>query len=1304
MMLQRRSTSVATIALLFALSAVPRLQLAFSTDPVLAQTATPSFPLPSSVPSGTGVRIDGSTSMVVVNQALKQRFEQQYSGTTVTLDYQGSKPAIQAVLDGTADLAAIGRPLTDEEKAQGLIAIPVRREKIAMIVGADNPFKGSLTGDQFAQIFRGEITNWSQVGGSPGPIRLIDRPEDSDTRQALRNYPVFQSAPFQTGATATRINDDTTDTLVQALGTDGISYTIASQAINRPGVRVVAMHQTLPDDPRYPFSQPLSYIYKGPTPTPAVAAFLGFATAAPGQAAIADAKVAEAAAIAAGVAASPTAPGATALSDVAASPSATASPGAVAPTATVSPSTPEAATPAVAEADRRGGAAWLWLLPLLAALGGLLWWLKGRGSGATAEAEPPAPSTLPPAAAPPVEPTLAERAGSVIAADRHEIEPPPPPPPPAAAPPAMPAGSAATFVGGAALAGAGAAALAGLGDRARKSRIVLTPRNADEAYAYWEAPEEEKAALRQQGGRQLTLRINDVTDLPPPSYQSVHGQQQFVCDEQDRDRVVPIPLSDRDYIAEIGYLTSDNRWLPLAQSNPVRVAPAKFEQATIPDTVESGAVESVTEPDVPDVTAVKEPETTQFPSISAAGLAGAAALAGAGAGAIALAELSSRSHRSRIVLTPRNADEAYAYWETPEDEKALLRQQGGRHLTLRLADVTDLPQPYQSAHSYQQFACSDSDQDRVVPIPLSDRDYVAEIGYVTDANDWLLLAQSAPVHVAPPRFEEPVTLPDQPVTESVSVTEPVTEPDLDTSSQLPDGAIAGAAALAAGAAMMPEPGVASEDDRAQAEVEAARFDVGQPEPSADLATVDSGLPDLPSGYGESQIILLPRDPHWAYAYWDVPNEQKQALRQQGGTRLALRFYDVTNLDLSSQNPHSLQQYDCDELARDWYIPVPVSDRDYIAEIGYVTNDGRWLMLARSAAIRIPSLYPSDWFEEQFTTILWDEDLRGQTFLQLDPSNKRSPIHDTIYRIAQATEAQRVEGSAFGSMQQVPPESVSSFVTASGAGMAAVPTESGVGMSGVGMSGVGISEVTMSGIGMSGVGMSSIGMSGIGMAAVPTESGIGMMSGIGMGALPTMSGIGMSGGMSGIGMSGAGMGALPTMSGIGMSGVGMSGVGMSGIGVGALPTMSGIGMSGIGMSGIGMSGIGMGALPTMSGIGMSGVGMMMSGIGMSGVGFSASMPPIRPRQFWLIADAELIVYGATEPDATVTIGGHPIQLNPDGTFRFKMSFQDGVIDYPIVAIAADGEQSRSIHMTFTRETPSRNTNTKDEAVDEWFSDS
>ncbi len=107
---------------------------------------------------------------------------------------------------------------------------------------------------------------------------------------------------------------------------------------------------------------------------------------------------------------------------------------------------------------------------------------------------------------------------------------------------------------------------------------------------------------------------------------------------------------------------------------------------------------------------------------------------------------------------------------------------------------------------------------------------------------------------------------------------------------------------------------------------------------------------------------------------------------------------------------------------------------------------------------------------------------------------------------------------------------------------------------------------------------------------------------------------------------------------------------------------------------------------------------MSGIGMmSGVGLYAD----RSRKFWLIAEAELTVYGATEPDANVTIAGQPVSLNPDGTFRFQMSFPNGLIDFPIFAVAADGVQSRSIHLTFNRDTPSQNTNTKDEAKDEPF---
>lgn len=180
-----------------------------------------------------------------------------------------------------------------------------------------------------------------------------------------------------------------------------------------------------------------------------------------------------------------------------------------------------------------------------------------------------------------------------------------------------------------------------------------------------------------------------------------------------------------------------------------------------------------------------------------------------------------------------------------------------------------------------------------------------------------------------------------------------------------------------------ELGVFHQEVRSETDVAATKFNIGKEikfEPS--LADVDQGLPPLPDGYGHSQIFLLPRDPNWAYAYWDIPNEHKEHIRRQGGKHLLLRVYDVTAIDLDTQPPLSVQEYECDEMAREWHIPIAMSDRDYIAELGYLTLDGRWLVLVRSNHIHIPPIYPTDWENYQFINIPWDEDLRGKTFFKL----------------------------------------------------------------------------------------------------------------------------------------------------------------------------------------------------------------------------------------------------------------------------------------------------------------------------------
>jgi hypothetical protein len=68
---------------------------------------------------------------------------------------------------------------------------------------------------------------------------------------------------------------------------------------------------------------------------------------------------------------------------------------------------------------------------------------------------------------------------------------------------------------------------------------------------------------------------------------------------------------------------------------------------------------------------------------------------------------------------------------------------------------------------------------------------------------------------------------------------------------------------------------------------------------------------------------------------------------------------------------------------------------------------------------------------------------------------------------------------------------------------------------------------------------------------------------------------------------------------------------------------------------------------------------------------------KPKDFWLVANTELIVYGATEPTAKLTIQGLPIKLRPDGTFTLRFALPDGKQEIPIVAVNREGDKKRTI---------------------------
>jgi hypothetical protein len=107
----------------------------------------------------------------------------------------------------------------------------------------------------------------------------------------------------------------------------------------------------------------------------------------------------------------------------------------------------------------------------------------------------------------------------------------------------------------------------------------------------------------------------------------------------------------------------------------------------------------------------------------------------------------------------------------------------------------------------------------------------------------------------------------------------------------------------------------------------------------------------------------------------------------------------------------------------------------------------------------------------------------------------------------------------------------------------------------------------------------------------------------------------------------------------------------------------------------------------SGIPLPGVLSPVPAAAMPGPISSVGMAETRPlenRGFWLNVNAELVIYGATEPDAKVAIGGRPIRLRPDGTFSYRFALPDGSYQLPVTAVSPEGDV-RQAELDFYRGT-------------------
>ena len=138
-----------------------------------------------STSNGGTVATDGSTSMEKVIGYLSEAYMEEKTDVKVTYNPTGSGSGIQAVLEGRCDIGLSSRDLKDEEKAE-LTGTVVAIDGIAIIINPQNPVK-DLTIEQIAALYKGEITNWSEVGGADAPVVLIGREAASGTRDGFES-------------------------------------------------------------------------------------------------------------------------------------------------------------------------------------------------------------------------------------------------------------------------------------------------------------------------------------------------------------------------------------------------------------------------------------------------------------------------------------------------------------------------------------------------------------------------------------------------------------------------------------------------------------------------------------------------------------------------------------------------------------------------------------------------------------------------------------------------------------------------------------------------------------------------------------------------------------------------------------------------------------------------------------------------------------------------------------------------------------------------------------------------------------
>lgn len=219
---------------------------------------------------------------------LAEQFKAQNPGTTFDIAAEGSTTGIAAIIDGTAQIGMASRRAKPAEvsaaSGKGVNMRPtiVAYDGIAVILNANNPVK-ALTRKQVEQIFTGEVTDWSAVGGTAGKISIYTRNTSSGTYSDFKEL-AMKKRDYAGGSQKMAGNEQ----IAAEVGKNpnGIGY-VGMAYDKAPGVKALSIDGVVPSiqtvqGKSYPYARPTFYYTNG-EPSGLAKQFLDFTISAAGQ-------------------------------------------------------------------------------------------------------------------------------------------------------------------------------------------------------------------------------------------------------------------------------------------------------------------------------------------------------------------------------------------------------------------------------------------------------------------------------------------------------------------------------------------------------------------------------------------------------------------------------------------------------------------------------------------------------------------------------------------------------------------------------------------------------------------------------------------------------------------------------------------------------------------------------------------------------------------------------------------------------------------------------------------------------------